>query len=92
MEFESPIKELNEQIQKLKDSALKTGVNVDTAVQELERALEEKTREIYKNLDPWQRVQLSRHPFPRKILESVRLAATSGLKQWPKNKIGVREN
>ena len=77
LEFESPIKELNEQIQKLKDSALKTGVNVDTAVQELERALEEKTREIYKNLDPWQRVQLSRHPDRPYALEYIE-ALTEG--------------
>ena len=45
LEFEAPIKELNEQIQKLKDSAVKTGVNVDTAVQELEKALLEKTED-----------------------------------------------
>jgi acetyl-CoA carboxylase carboxyl transferase subunit alpha len=77
LEFESPIKELNEQIQKLKDSAVKTGVNVDTAVQELERALEEKTIEIYKNLDPWQRVQLSRHPDRPYALEYIE-ALTEG--------------
>jgi acetyl-CoA carboxylase carboxyl transferase subunit alpha len=77
LEFESPIKELNEQIQKLKDSAVKSGVNVDTAVQELERALEEKTREIYKNLDPWQRVQLSRHPDRPYALEYIE-ALTEG--------------
>lgn len=77
LEFESPIKELNEQIQKLKDSAVKTGVNVDTAVQELERALEEKTRDIYKNLDPWQRVQLSRHPDRPYALEYIE-ALTEG--------------
>lgn len=77
MEFESPIKELNEQIQKLKDSAVKSGVNVDTAVQELERALEEKTIEIYKNLDPWQRVQLSRHPDRPYALEYIE-ALTEG--------------
>jgi acetyl-CoA carboxylase carboxyl transferase subunit alpha len=77
LEFESPIKELNEQIQKLKDSAVKTGVNVDAAVQELERALEEKTIEIYKNLDPWQRVQLSRHPDRPYALEYIE-ALTEG--------------
>ncbi len=77
LEFESPIKELNEQIQKLKDSAVKSGINVDTAVQELERALEAKTREIYKNLDPWQRVQLSRHPDRPYALEYIE-ALTEG--------------
>ena len=71
LEFEAPIKELNEQIQKLKDSAVKTGVNVESAVQELEKALLEKTEEIYKNLDPWQKVQLSRHPDRPYALEYI---------------------
>ncbi len=71
LEFEAPIKELNEQIQKLKYGAAKTGVNVDSAVAELEKALLEKTEEIYKNLDPWQKVQLSRHPDRPYALEYI---------------------
>ena len=71
LDFEAPIKELHEQIQKLKDSTAKTGVNVDVAVGELEKALEAKTREIYENLDPWQKVQLSRHPDRPYALEYI---------------------
>lgn len=62
LDFEAPIKELNDQITKLKESTKKSGVVVDTAIAELEKALEAKTQEIYSNLDPWQRVQVSRHP------------------------------
>jgi acetyl-CoA carboxylase carboxyl transferase subunit alpha len=62
LDFEAPIKELTEQIEKLKESSKKTNVDMSSAVSDLERALEEKTKEIYSNLDPWQRVQLSRHP------------------------------
>lgn len=71
LDFEAPIKELDEQIQKLKDSAVKSGVNVDNAVAELEKALEAKTTEIYQHLDPWQKVQLSRHPDRPYALEYI---------------------
>ena len=62
LEFEAPIKELNEQIEKLKESEKKTGVDMSTAIADLQRAVEEKTKEIYSNLDAWQKVQVSRHP------------------------------
>jgi len=62
LEFEAPIKELNEQIEKLKESEQKTGVDMSNAIADLERAVKEKTNEIYSNLDAWQRVQVSRHP------------------------------
>jgi acetyl-CoA carboxylase carboxyl transferase subunit alpha len=62
LEFEAPIKELNEQIEKLKQSSQKTGVDVSKAIKDLEKAVKDKTKEIYSNLDPWQRVQVSRHP------------------------------
>jgi acetyl-CoA carboxylase carboxyl transferase subunit alpha len=62
LEFEAPIKELNEQIEKLKESEQKTGVDMSNAIADLERAAKEKTNDIYSNLDAWQRVQVSRHP------------------------------
>lgn len=62
LDFEQPIKELTEQIEKLKESEKKTGVEVSAAIADLERALEQKTNEIYDNLDAWQKVQVSRHP------------------------------
>ena len=62
LEFESPIKELNEQIEKLKESGKKTNTDVSKAVADLESLVEAKTVEIYSNLDPWQKVQVSRHP------------------------------
>jgi len=62
LDFEAPIKELNEQIEKLKQSSQKTGVDVSKVVKDLEKALRDKTKDIYLNLDPWQRVQVSRHP------------------------------
>lgn len=62
LDFESPIKELHEQIEKLKESQKKAGVDISKALQDLEEAVQKKTVEIYSGLDPWQRVQVSRHP------------------------------
>ncbi|MFN0033149.1 MAG: acetyl-CoA carboxylase carboxyltransferase subunit alpha [Flavobacteriales bacterium] len=62
LEFEAPVKELHEQIEKLKESEKKTGVNMSKTIADLADAAEKKTEELYNNLDAWQRVQVSRHP------------------------------
>ncbi len=62
LDFEEPIKELHQQIDKLRESQKKAGVDVSAAIADLEKAARTKTEEIYSKLDPWQRVQVSRHP------------------------------
>jgi acetyl-CoA carboxylase carboxyl transferase subunit alpha len=62
LDFEKPVEELVLEIENLKEVGIKTNVDVSTAVAELEARLTEKRKEIYLNLTPWQRVQLSRHP------------------------------
>jgi acetyl-CoA carboxylase carboxyl transferase subunit alpha len=62
LDFEEPIKELRQQIEKLRESEKKSGVSMDAAIAELNDALHKKTKEIYDSLDPWQKVQVSRHP------------------------------
>jgi acetyl-CoA carboxylase carboxyl transferase subunit alpha len=62
LDFEKPIGELLEQIDKMKVVAEKSGVDVSKTIKDLEDKLSEKRKEIYGNLTPWQRVQLSRHP------------------------------
>jgi acetyl-CoA carboxylase carboxyl transferase subunit alpha len=62
LDFEEPIKELHTQIEKLRESEKKAGVDMSAAIAELQDAAEKKKQEIYSNLDSWQRVQVSRHP------------------------------
>lgn len=62
LEFEAPLKELNEQIEKLRESEAKTGVDVSKAIKDLEKVVRDKTKDLYSHLDPWQKVQVSRHP------------------------------
>ena len=62
LDFEEPIKALEEQIEKTKEISESTEVEMSDKIKELEKKLSEKSKEIYSNLSPWQRVQLSRHP------------------------------
>jgi acetyl-CoA carboxylase carboxyl transferase subunit alpha len=62
LEFEEPIKALEEQIAQAKELGLKTEVDMSDKIAELQVRLKEKTKEVFSNLSPWQRVQLSRHP------------------------------
>src|SRR6267142_6459754 len=62
LDFERPIKELFEEIEKLKQTAEKTKVDLTDSIQKLEDQVIEKRREITQHLTPWQKVQLSRHP------------------------------
>jgi acetyl-CoA carboxylase carboxyl transferase subunit alpha len=62
LDFEKPLEELNSQLEKIKALAEKNHVDMSASVTQLETSIEETRAHIYKNLTPWQRVQLSRHP------------------------------
>ena len=62
LEFELPIKELEEQLQKCRIIGEESDVDVTETCQQIEKKLVDTKKEIYKNLTAWQRVQLSRHP------------------------------
>ncbi|MBL4624347.1 MAG: acetyl-CoA carboxylase carboxyltransferase subunit alpha [Flavobacteriales bacterium] len=62
LDFEKPIEELVEQLGKAAEIAEKSDVDVSKTVRDLEKKIVAKRKEIAKNLTPWQKVQLSRHP------------------------------
>jgi acetyl-CoA carboxylase carboxyl transferase subunit alpha len=62
LDFEKPIEELEGEIEKLKEVATKSKVDLNDKIAELEGHIEKTTQELYSNLTPWQRVQVSRHP------------------------------
>lgn len=74
LEFEQPIKILYEEIEKLKQTAEKSKIDMSDSIQKLEDAIIEKRKEITEHLTPWQRVQLSRHPdrpYTLKYIEKI---------------------
>ncbi len=62
LDFEKPIQDLEIELTKLKDVSVKSKVNLDDKIKELEATILQKTKDLYTNLTPWQRVQVSRHP------------------------------
>lgn len=62
LDFEKPIKDLFDEIEKLKQTAEKTKVDLSDTIKKLEDQVLEKRRDITQHLTSWQRVQLSRHP------------------------------
>ena len=62
LDFELPIKDLQEQYEKACQIGEHNDVDVTNTCEQIELKLEETKKEIYKNITPWQRVQLSRHP------------------------------
>lgn len=62
LDFEKPLEDLVAQLEKLNAIAEKNKVDMTASIAQLEQTIEETRAEIYKNLTPWQRVQLSRHP------------------------------
>ena len=62
LDFELPIKELEEQLHKCELIAEESDVDMTESCKNIEKKLQKTKKEIYKNLSAWQRVQLSRHP------------------------------
>ncbi|MBQ4916253.1 acetyl-CoA carboxylase carboxyltransferase subunit alpha [Maribacter sp. MMG018] len=62
LDFELPIKELEEQLDKCMIIGEESDVDVTETCKQIEKKLNDTRKEIYKNLTAWQRVQLSRHP------------------------------
>jgi acetyl-CoA carboxylase carboxyl transferase subunit alpha len=73
LDFEQPIEELQKQIDQAKELAEKSEVDIQKILEELEQKLAAKKKEIYANLTPWQRVQVSRHPDRPYTLKYIEL-------------------
>ncbi len=77
LDFEKPIEEINNTIDKTNEVGAKGKVDISPMLKELNEKLESTTKEIYNNLTPWQRVQLSRHPERPYTLDYIK-AMTNG--------------
>ncbi len=62
LDFEQPIKELEDQLIECRDLGDKSDVDVTETCKKIEKKLNSTIKEIYSNLTPWQKVQISRHP------------------------------
>ena len=62
LDFEKPIVELEEQLNKAIQLGIDTDADVKKTVNDLEKQLKTLRKTIYADLTAWQRVQISRHP------------------------------
>jgi acetyl-CoA carboxylase carboxyl transferase subunit alpha len=74
LDFEKPIKDLIETIEKYKHDAEKNKMDMTEPIRQLEESIAQKRKEITQHLTSWQRVQLSRHPdrpYTMKYIEKM---------------------
>ena len=62
LDFEKPITELQKKISELEHFSSTSGIDCREQLDALNGHLDTLKKEIYSNLTPWQRIQLSRHP------------------------------
>jgi acetyl-CoA carboxylase carboxyl transferase subunit alpha len=62
LDFEAPIRDIDEQIAKAEALELETGVSMAQSIDSLRGNRDDAYRALFTDLTAWQRVQLSRHP------------------------------
>ena len=72
LDFELPIKEIQEQLSKCETIGSESNIDVTDTCSKLEQKLKKTKEKIYGNLTPWQRVQLSRHPSRPYTLDYIK--------------------
>jgi|TARA_B110000037_G_scaffold213074_1_gene267022 acetyl-CoA carboxylase carboxyl transferase subunit alpha len=73
LEFERPLRDLQRQLDALRVTSKEHSFDVSKEVAAIEERIEETKRNIYSNLSPWHRVQLSRHPKRPFSLDYIKL-------------------
>jgi acetyl-CoA carboxylase carboxyl transferase subunit alpha len=62
LDFEKPIKDLIDEIERLKHTSEQKKIDYSDMISKLEEQILERRREVTQSLTSWQKVQLSRHP------------------------------
>jgi len=72
-DFEKPLSDLYQQIEKVKQIADKTKVDMSATLAELEEKASQTSQSLYANLTGWQKVQMSRHAERPQTLDYINL-------------------
>ena len=72
LDFETPLKDLEDQLIECKLIGDKSEIDVSETCKKLLEKIKKTKKEIYKNISPWQRVQLSRHPSRPYTLDYIK--------------------
>jgi acetyl-CoA carboxylase carboxyl transferase subunit alpha len=87
-DFEKPLGDLQQQIEKVEQVEEKTKVDASLTLAELRDNLRKKQEEIYGNLNGWQNVQISRHPERPYTLQYIETMSTDFIELHGDRNIG----
>src|SRR3982751_6077061 len=77
LDFEKPIKDLIDEIEKLKHASEHKKIDYSEMISKLEQQIFDRRRELTRNLTSWQKVQLSRHPDRPYTLKYIEKMSTN---------------
>jgi acetyl-CoA carboxylase carboxyl transferase subunit alpha len=80
-DFEKPIQELEEQIEKTKQLSQKNKLDLNATIKDLEEKMLAEKKRIYSSLTGWQRVQISRHQERPYTLDYIEHCFTDFIEQ-----------
>ena len=72
LEFEAPVAELQKKISELQKFSAASGIDVSDEIRALQEKMEITRKNVYANLTPWQKVQISRHPARPYTLDYIK--------------------
>lgn len=73
LDFERPLKELERRIEEIRLFAEEKQIDMSEEIARIEEKARSLKMEIFKNLTPWQKVQIARHPKRPTFLEYINL-------------------
>lgn len=76
LEFEQPIAELDGKLEELRRVGGEQGINLKDEVAKLQQRVDRQLRQVYGKLQPWQKVQVARHPERPHFADIVRVLAS----------------
>ncbi len=77
LDFEKPIEELLEQLEKAQATHEKGKVDMTDTMEQLQGKIDQTRKNLYKNLTGWQKVQVSRHPDRPYTLDYIKGMTTN---------------
>lgn len=70
-DFEQPIRELEDRYNHLRKMSTEDNIDLNREMESAKQKIKQKIKEVYADLTPWQKVQLSRHPMRPYALDYI---------------------
>ncbi len=71
LDFEKPIYKMQDKIEELKKTSLDANINYDSEIEKLEEQTNVYKKELYEKLEPYQKLQIARHPQRPNFMDYV---------------------